>query len=37
MQGVRSKHDTQNGVVRYLQYDTEEGVNVQIDNPLVLQ
>ncbi len=37
MEGIRTKHNTQHGCVRYLDYDTQEGVNIQIDDPMVLQ
>ena len=37
MQGQRTIHDVVNGVVRYLKYDTEGSVDIQLDNPLNLQ
>ena len=37
MQGIQTKYDAVHGVVRYMQYDTEEGVNIQLDDPVVLQ
>ncbi len=36
MEGIRTKYDAQRGVVRYLNYDTQEDLSIQLDNPIAL-